>query len=366
MSTQNTFKFPIILLVITPHLSAYGTEKQWLCSSIPSVPSESHTLDQTVFNCVPALPQTDQQNQTTEQSPSNAGEKESKPAQDTPREPIGDAILGEEPPDDISRLFLRESEVLLKPREIQFTAGLEYTKTDKSENLRLLRERGVSIPLNLSVGVGDRLEAFFAVPILYSQSEFIAFNEADKIDGYGIGDVSIGLTYKLASETVSRPSISSSLSYTIPTGTEANPDDPNSINFTSGIRNVGTTFSLTKSVDPAVLFANIGYTRAFNKSENGQTLKPGDSINYGFGAGFSINSAVALSGRFGGTFSFDTKVENTTIIGSGSEPISFDISLSYQLSNRKRIESSINFGLNNDASDAIVGFSYIYTLSQNK
>jgi len=256
--------------------------------------------------------------------------------------------IGEEPPEDISRVFLRESEILLRPMELQLTTGFEYRKNDTFENLRLIRARDVSIPLSVSLGLTERFEVFASMPLLYSQKEFVAFNDSDKTDDEGYGDLSIGFSFKLRNETQSFPSITGSLSQSSPTGSEADPDDPRSVEFTSGFWSQRFGLSMTKSVDP----------------KNNERVKPGDSFNYGFGAGFSINSAISLSGRLLGSYSKDFKVDGNSIVGSGGEAVSFDISLTYGLSNKTRMETSIDFGLNDDASDLAIGFSYIYSLQK--
>jgi len=274
--------------------------------------------------------------------------------------------IGEEPPEDISRLFLRESEILLKPMEVQLTTGFEYRKNDTFENLRLIRGRDVSIPISVSLGLTERFELFASMPLLYSQKEFVTFNESNKTDDDGYGDLTFGFSFKLRNETQSFPSITGSLSQSSPTGSEADPNDPRTVEFTSGFWSQTLGVSMTKSVDPAVLFANFGYSHVYEKQEENERVKPGDSFNYGFGAGFSINSAISLSGRLLGSYSRDFKVDGESIEGSGGEAVSFDFSLTYGISNRTRMETSIDFGLNADASDLTIGFSYIYSLRKPK
>jgi len=274
--------------------------------------------------------------------------------------------IGEEPLEDISKLFLRESEVLLKPMEVQLSTGINYSKNDRYENLRLIRVRDVSMPINISVGLTQRFEVFAAIPVLYTQREFVAFNDSIKYDDNGVGDLSLGFSIKLRDETQSIPSITGSFNQSMPTGDEAKLDDPESIDFTSGFWSHNARLSMTKSVDPAVLFFNLGYTRTYAKDEFGDTVKPGDAVGYGFGTGFSINSAISLSGRFFGNYVKEYRVNEDKIIGSGSEAVSFNLSLTYQLSNTLRFETGIDFGLNDDANDSAIEFSYIYSLNKNR
>ncbi|MBX2838316.1 MAG: transporter [Gammaproteobacteria bacterium] len=276
------------------------------------------------------------------------------------------STIGEEPPEDISRLFLRDSEVLLKPREIQLSTGLNYSKNDLNENLRLIRFRDVSIPFSISAGITERLEVFATFPLLYAQSEFVAFNDSIKSDDNGIGDLTTGFSYKLVNESKAFPSVTGSISRTIPTGSKEDLEDSSSVRFTSNVTNFSFGLSMTKSVDPAVLFVNLGYDENSAFREDSILFKPGNSINYGFGAGFSINSAVSLSGRYYASYVKDNRVGDVLVVGSGSEPTTFNISLNYQINNKTRLETSLDFGLNDDANDSAIGFSYIYTLRRNR
>ena len=270
--------------------------------------------------------------------------------------------IGEEPPEDISKLFLRESEILLKPMEVQLTTGFVYSKDDTFENLRLNRTRNISVPLSISLGLTERFELFASVPLLYSQKEFVTFNESDKTDDNGYGDLSFGFSFKLRNETQSIPNITGSLSQSSPIGKKADPSDPRSVEFTSGFWSQRVGLSMTKSVDPAVLFVNVGYSYVHSKQDGEEKVKPGNAFNYGFGAGFSINSAISLSGKLLGSYSKDLQINGESIVGSGGEAMSFDLSLTYGISNRTRIETSVDFGLNADASDVAIGFSYIFSL----
>lgn len=266
--------------------------------------------------------------------------------------------IGEEPPEDISRLFLRESEILLKPMEVQLTTGFIYRKDDTFEGTRLIRNRDVSIPISVSLGISDRFEIFASVPLLSSRQEYVYAAISDKIDDEGYGDVSFGFSFKLRNETQSLPSITGSVSQSSPTGSKANPDESGAIDFTSGILRHIVGLNISKSVDPAVLFINFGYSYVHTEEGN----NPGNSFNYGFGAGFSINSAISISGRLLGSYTKDEMIDGESIVGSGEEAVSFDLGLTYGLSNKTRMATSVEFGLNDDASDVAIGLTLIYSL----
>ena len=51
---------------------------------------------------------------------------------------------------DLSRLFLRNSEVLLSPKDVQLSIGFNYDTDETQPNFRKNRHRSVSTPLDAS------------------------------------------------------------------------------------------------------------------------------------------------------------------------------------------------------------------------
>ncbi len=265
--------------------------------------------------------------------------------------------IDDEPTEDISRLFLRESEVLLKPRETQISIGFDYSKNDSTQNLRFTRNRMISIPISISVGILENMEIFSEIPYVYIGNEIVSFDRSLKQESHGVGDLSLGFSYRLLPENKGHPSITSSFTVVAPTGEDGS-SEVNAITSGVGFWGVSTGLSVTKSVDPAVLFFTLGYAHSFE--EDG--IKNGDSFNYGFGMGLSINSLLSVSGRFSGTYIDEITVGGVKIPGSSTEPVSFNIDMTYQLNNTHRIASSIGFGLNDDVNDTSISFSYIINL----
>ncbi len=143
------------------------------------------------------------------------------------------AIIGEAPTDDpggnISRLFLRDSEVLLQPREIQISIGFNYNTNENQRSFRKNRNRSISIPLNISYGLTKKLEVNASLPFLYNENEIISATNVSDSSKSGVGDLALGLFYTLKSESSSSPSITSSINVTTPTGSTADPADLNDL-----------------------------------------------------------------------------------------------------------------------------------------
>ncbi|MCU7920767.1 MAG: hypothetical protein KZQ95_20790 [Candidatus Thiodiazotropha sp. (ex Epidulcina cf. delphinae)] len=107
-------------------------------------------------------------------------------------------VIGEASTDDVShdlsRLFLRDSEVLLNPREIQMSIGFNYTTNETQRSFRKNRSRSISIPLNVSYGLTRRLEVNASVPFIYNENEVLSDTNVSDDSKSGIGDLSLGLS----------------------------------------------------------------------------------------------------------------------------------------------------------------------------
>ena len=270
--------------------------------------------------------------------------------------------IGQAPEEDTSHLFLRNSEVLLKPKDIQLSIGFNYNSDESQRSFRKNRSRDLSIPLGISYGVTKDLELNASIPLVYKRNEVIAPSTVSKESQSGFGDLSLGASYKLKVEQESSPSITASFGITAPTGKKADDNDVSGLAAGSGHWGVSTGLHISKSIDPAVVFANVGYQHTFKDKQNGSDIQPGDSFSYGFGAGLSINSSVSFSGRIVGSYQLETKLDNEKITGSSGESISFIAGMSYRLGRKTRLETDFTIGLSEDAGDVGIGVSYIWNL----
>ncbi|MCU7920769.1 MAG: transporter [Candidatus Thiodiazotropha sp. (ex Epidulcina cf. delphinae)] len=170
------------------------------------------------------------------------------------------------------------------------------------------------------------------------------------------------LSYRLKSESVSSPSITASLNIITPTGEATDPKDFNGLSTGAGFWGVSTSLNFSKSIDPAVVFFNIGYQHTFEEEQFGYNIQPGDAYNYGFGAGLSVNSLVAFSGRILGSYQKETKLNKKIVQGTISESVSLIWSMSYRLNDKIRIETTLSQGVSEDADNVEIGFAYIWNL----
>lgn len=271
-------------------------------------------------------------------------------------------MLGEDPENSISHLFVRDSEVLLAPSEVQLIFGVSYSSADESTNLRKIHNRTISLPVVISIGVTNGLESYISIPLVYAEQEYASFGDGEKNEKSGIGDILMGLLYRVLPETVKYPSITTSIKIQMPSDDS---DDDSSIlspSISSGYWGLSSSLSFSKSLDPAVMFFSFGYKYSFEDEKYGINLKPGSRYFYSFGAGLSINSAISLSGWVSGSYSEELEIDGEKQVGTSIEPISFVLTNIYRISKQKSIETFVEFGLNEDANSTSFGFNYIYNL----
>ncbi|WP_315981555.1 hypothetical protein [Aliamphritea spongicola] len=131
--------------------------------------------------------------------------------------------------------------------------------------------------------VTDRWQVGMTVPWVYRNTNFqrnVSGGVESEVSEAGLGDITLLSAYQLYKETDSRPDIVWNTSLKIPTGTDpygtptitktaSNGDDltfPAELPTGSGLYSLTTGLSFVKTTDPAILFANIGYTHHFEES----------------------------------------------------------------------------------------------------
>ncbi len=232
--------------------------------------------------------------------------------------------------------------------------------------------------------VNNRWQVGANLPFIYRhgtyQKNFTSDDENTIIegstDGYGLGDITLTSAYQLFPETESRPDIVWNLSLKAPTGEDPYGVDtkfiedengnqleiPEELPTGSGLWSLGTGLSFLKTTDPAILFANLGYTYNFEKDFGGTTgeIRLGDSFNYGVGMAFAMNERMSLSMALSHRISMESEQNGRKIIGSDANAATFTTGVTYSLSDRLSMLTSVGFGLTPDASDFNISIKFPY------
>ncbi len=277
--------------------------------------------------------------------------------------------------------FLRGKKVLFRRGELALEYSLGYSE-DITNNVCLdadfddsyCPEGSVIAPkfINHSIdasflmryGLADHLELDLTIPYSYieQKQDFRPFKVPTSLrrtENTGIGDIGLAVRYTAWTENGSTPNITLSMNAKSKTGKESKISQNagnQSPGLGTGFWNVGAGISLVKTIDPVVFFSSLGYTTTLE--ENG--IEPGDQIPYSFGTGFSMNDKVSFSTSLSGTAVRRTKVNGREVSGSSKNITTLQLGFTVQLSKRLFIEPYVGFGLNEEASDFVLGFSMPY------
>ncbi|SDI91592.1 transporter [Billgrantia gudaonensis] len=320
-----------------------------------------------------------------------------------------DGVVREAQPSQSVRDVLREEHALFSDR-LTIEPGISYSYSDRSElalngflaldaiflgniSVDTVESHTTTFDLSTRYGVTDRLELELVIPYVYRSSRYETMGDEggpglieDTVSQGDLGDISAGLYYRLLPETESRPDIVWSFSVRAPTGkhpydirTTTIDDEeggvenltvPNDLPTGNGVWGVSTGLSLLKTVDPAIIFANLGYTynieESFDDISSGDDQVPGkvdlgDSVRFGFGTAFALNERFSLSMSFTYQHAFETQITQDggsaeDIIGSSANSASVNFGATYGLTDSTSIVTSVGVGLTDDAPDFTLDF----------
>ncbi|SDM88022.1 hypothetical protein [Vreelandella arcis] len=312
-------------------------------------------------------------------------------------------VVREAQPSQSVQNVLREEHALFSDR-LTIEPGISYSYSDRSElglsgflvldaiflgdiSVDTVESHTTTFDVSTRYGVTDRLEVELVIPYVYRSSHYEtigaggATNERveETVSQGDLGDISAGLYYRVLAETPSRPDVVWNFSVLAPTGKHPygietttvdsgegeveNLTVPNDLPTGNGVWGVSTGLSFLKTVDPAIIFANVGYTHniARDFDDINANVNLGDSIRLGFGTAFALNERFSLSMSFSHQHSLETNVTpeggaERSVIGSSANAASFNFGATYGLSDSTSIVTSMGIGLTDDAPDFTLNF----------
>ena len=233
------------------------------------------------------------------------------------------------------------------------------------------------------------------VPYVYRETTYqsagaggasTTYSEAT-VTGGDIGDVSFGVSYKFLDEGPSRPDAVLSLRVKSPTGKHPygikmrreegndNLNLPSTLPTGNGVWSATAGLAVVKTLDPAVVFANIAYTHNFEKDfsdispVDGQrvpgTVNLGDYFQFGLGMAFPLNERMSLSMSFSELISRSSRIKYEgsgwqTVSGSDANAAYFNIGMTMAITNRLTAVPNLSMGLTPDAPDFSVSVKFPY------
>ncbi len=239
---------------------------------------------------------------------------------------------------------------------------------------------------SVDIGLSDRLFADASLPILSRTSNFQSGGAGGSAAGLvertihatGIGDASVGLSYRLMAETVDMPDVVLNGRVKFPTGrhpfgieftevegSEGNLSIPERLSFGTGVYGASLGFSMLKTLDPMIVFGSATYFRNFKRDfddideipeDQPGAVKLGDAIQYGAGLAFALNDKSSIS------MSYTQRIVERTrltpldqnprdIVGSQANVALGNLGATFSLGENVALVTNVGVGLTDDSPD---------------
>ncbi|MBI9077524.1 MAG: transporter [Desulfatibacillum sp.] len=266
--------------------------------------------------------------------------------------------------------------VLLKSRTIEMRYSLSYSHssydriaTETADGLsyqyvEIEREAYYSLINSVGLGYGlmDKVSLSATFPFVY---KYQVSGEDQQISD--LGDMSFGVSYQAKQESAKWPAILLSFGYNAPTGRSPYKIDPdNEMSTGDGAHSFSLGANFSKLLDPVIVFGGLsaGYsarvTGLDQKRSNGydqvmvlEEVRPGHTISYAFGLGFSLSYTTSITFRFNASHSSSSEFRLRPLYGyqarvyegDDSSSASFSISTGWRLSPKTTLSVGLGYGL---------------------
>lgn len=327
-------------------------------------------------------------------------------AQDEP--PPGSGVEGEEP----ERRSPAPSEAVVEVAQEQqgrfgdrlgFDLGLGYSHFDNARislngflaldaiflgtiSIDQIKSDIFSFDPTIRYGITDRLFVDANMPFLYRTSNFRSGGAGGSASALiektvrdeGIGDLSIGASYRLVAETLRKPDVVVSARVKFPTGrdpfgvefvevenSEGNLEVPQSLATGTGVYGASLGVAVLKTLDPMVVFGNLTYFRNFSRDfddidENEGDLPGrvdiGDAWQFGAGLAFALNDKSSISMSYSQRLVERTRLTpegqpRRAVVGSQANVGIANFGATFSLGPRLALVTNVGIGLTDDSPD---------------
>ena len=298
-------------------------------------------------------------------------------------QPVGDAPEQERP--EIAAL-VEEGGVLTRRGQLILEPSLEYVRTDTNRaevvgfsvlpgivigniEVREADRNTVISALTARYGITNRLEVETKIPYVYRDDKTTtrdlgigaSSDTTTGADGSDIGDIEVAAHYQINDGANNWPFLIGNLRVKSDTGTDTFEvaRDPVSnaeleLPTGTGFWSVEPSLTVLYPTDPAVLFANIGYTWNIERNVGGAfgEIDPGDSIGASFGMGMGLNENLSMSLSYDHDFVTKSTRNGDALLGSSTLQIGrFTWGTSLRVSDDVSVNANVSLGATDDAPD---------------
>ncbi|HQR51307.1 MAG TPA: hypothetical protein PKW44_06695 [Methylophilaceae bacterium] len=321
-------------------------------------------------------------------------------------------VVREAPAARSAEAILLEQRALFQ-QTFSIEPGISYSHTDRRDlslngflaldaiflgniNLDRIKSDTFTADVTARYGPTDRLQFDVNIPYLYRDTNFASGGAAGGAAGVtsdhsvtdnDIGDISAGVYYSLFQESPGNPDTVISLRAKAPTGKDPYgiklKQDPSNTNLYyptelptgNGVWALTAGISFIRSLDPAVVFANLGYTYNIIESFNDISSTPGTQTSakvdlgnhYTLGAGiaFALNERMSLSMSYSQRITDTVRIKEKgqswqDVSGSDTNSGALNFGVTYGLTDKLSALTSVAMGVTPDAPDVVVGIRFPY------
>ena len=242
---------------------------------------------------------------------------------------------------------------------------------------------------SIDLGLTDRLFVDASIPLLSRISNFQSGGAGGSaaglaettIRGAGIGDASIGLSYRLLPESLNTPDVVLNTRVKLPTGrhpfgigftevvgTEGNLSVPDRLSFGTGVYGASVGVSILKTLDPMVVFGSATYFHNFSRNfddideivgDQPGRVKIGNAYQIGAGLAFALNDKSSISMSYTQRIVERTSLtpenrDQRTVVGSQANVALMNIGATFSLEKNLTLVANVGLGLTDDSPDMAI------------
>lgn len=270
---------------------------------------------------------------------------------------------------------------LLKSGDLSLDYSLDYSYfrndridiafTEEGAISRFLIEQDAqhsfSNTFSIDYGIWNNLTFNMRLPMI------VKYDSSKDVSGAALGDVSFGLRWQPFSLKRGAPVTTLFMTASTATGDSPYKINPNT-DLASGKGYYAGSFgaSVSKVIDPAVVYGSVSYTMGFDVTGLDQArgdrvlteFHPGDSVGFSMGMAYSLSYDLSVSASYQQSYAFQSEYlfrnreGGTDFVGSeDSTSASFSTSVGIRMSPKRIINVGFGFGLTEEAPDVTLGIS---------
>ena len=251
-------------------------------------------------------------------------------------------------------IALRDQGVLLKRGSTTLDFGLSYARSEQAPLPGVRTEqRTLGATAALRYGVRDDMQVTLRQPYVWRRNSLfadasLAGTTASRVTSEDFsGDASASLLAVVARERAGRPNVIVSADAVLPTG--------------PGDQGLGAGIVLSKSYDPAVLFAGLSYLHGMDvEPANARRSLARNNFGLTLGYTYALNDALALNTVFSGTYR-NTRSADGVAIPAPRERYQLQLGTTWLLARGLFLEPSVGMRLGGEGPDLSFSLNLPYS-----